>query len=1045
MTRITNRYALCFIILQFCLCVIQIPPFISTAVANPSGGRFRLVTISLDVRDYDGTPLQNALVRSFSEDYGIRVPNFNFNITNSQGKLTIRLMNGTWSFFVYGGDSYGWMKPGYAYFMCLLNQDLQSNMTFVLQPNEKTFLSFQDTNGTSINGKLNAIESKHAPIIVTWTAGTTSNGNVTLYSPKGIDMKILFQSLGISTGHILLRTVSSGSSTSIKADKTGLTKINLLTRDINGNPSAGTFYFNYDYFDIGDNTGMHPIEIVTNGQYVLYSSPTLVSVWSTLRSGWDFWHCVPQDYMLTSNSELTLQRGGPVSVGVHMMQDQTQIWLDVRDSFGNFYMDNGLPSPIPIRLTNGSGVVYDGSVRSFTDRLQKTYHVSDSIDYNITLGLETYGTFKLTGKLLSLPSILQFRTIISEHFNISVPDVGGKVADRFNTMASVFEQIYGAESVAIGRSLASKTKIEFMIAPFSAGFAGTNYVGMGSGFSLDGSYKTVPSTFIGVAAHELGHVFQLSSPFSPPGWFAGYFGEPSATWLDNKAVALILSSKHALYERGAHDNFFLDLLRGSPTTNLLIENIQFVLYYLEKWYGSKVLKSFADLWTFKKAGTLLANSGYNINESIVSVYSTIVNENLAPIFRQAGLNVLDNRIDSAMKVAAQLKSTSIFPLLSDFGLYYTNNDVMMVYPSENTIKPIGCSAASVSDWTASAFIYTKLGHVFEGLDTDFKFVNQTTGQARSATGVGVLTFGGPIVNPVVKYAENGMNPEDDRAPIRWRSVGGVYYFQLADGTNIPAASLPISVLNHDQDMFVIEVFKDADGRYMMLCYGFGWKGTYAAGKYFDRIIYPSLASYNVNWLIVKWNDTNGDGFVNAQEDGDTYILIAAGSEDYSLKWAGLKWRQYQGYWSVEGEELRQNETGVVSWAFAGNVSWTDYDLQIDVKFLQGAPEASIGFRSTNENNVYYFCLAGGAKLLTIAKIVGGVETYNIQTMIWNNPVYNQWYHAKVEIRGNRIKTYLDGSLIFDYTATDLPSSGRIGLRTFFTRTSFDNLVITTYN
>jgi hypothetical protein len=75
-------------------------------------------------------------------------------------------------------------------------------------------------------------------------------------------------------------------------------------------------------------------------------------------------------------------------------------------------------------------------------------------------------------------------------------------------------------------------------------------------------------------------------------------------------------------------------------------------------------------------------------------------------------------------------------------------------------------------------------------------------------------------------------------------------------------------------MFVVEVYNDANNRSMLLCYGFGWKGTYAAGKYFDTMIYPNLGSFPYGWIIVEWNDTNGNGFVNNPGDGDTYTIVA---------------------------------------------------------------------------------------------------------------------------------------------------------------------------
>ena len=72
------------------------------------------------------------------------------------------------------------------------------------------------------------------------------------------------------------------------------------------------------------------------------------------------------------------------------------------------------------------------------------------------------------------------------------------------------------------------------------------------------------------------------------------------------------------------------------------------------------------------------------------------------------------------------------------------------------------------------------------------------------------------------------------------------------------------------------VFTDSMGRVHMFCYGFGWQGTYAAGKYFDRVIYPDIDEYKCSWIIVKWGDTNSDGFVNAPGDGDLYTEIATG-------------------------------------------------------------------------------------------------------------------------------------------------------------------------
>jgi hypothetical protein len=211
--------------------------------------------------------------------------------------------------------------------------------------------------------------------------------------------------------------------------------------------------------------------------------------------------------------------------------------------------------------------------------------------------------------------------------------------------------------------------------------------------------------------------------------------------------------------------------------------------------------------------------------------------------------------------------------ICSFSATFRHNLARMIQPDMVPGKALGCINAWVSDWLASGFVFDKLASSAEGLDTNPSFVNQTSGNAIGDAGVGIISFGGPVVNPCVKYAESGSTPLGGRAPIRFHDEGGIYYFQRWDGSSIPGASLPVSVINDDEDMFVIETYRDSAGRFIMLCYGFGWKGTYAAGKYFDKIVYPNTSSFRVNWLIVRWQDSNGDGFVNAPGEGDSYTLV----------------------------------------------------------------------------------------------------------------------------------------------------------------------------
>lgn len=190
----------------------------------------------------------------------------------------------------------------------------------------------------------------------------------------------------------------------------------------------------------------------------------------------------------------------------------------------------------------------------------------------------------------------------------------------------------------------------------------------------------------------------------------------------------------------------------------------------------------------------------------------------------------------------------------------------MIYPTDEPGKPLGCRPALLSDWTAAGIVYAKISPLDEGLDTDPDYVDQGNGRPIAEDGTCVITFGGPDVNLVTKYSYNS------QAPINFVCIGDRFHYKHRDGEVIPGASLPVSVINFNEDMFVIQCFRDS-GRTIMVFEGFGWKGTYAAGKFFHKVLWPYLDDQHYSWMIVKWTDTSGEGFVNSP-GVDQYTVVA---------------------------------------------------------------------------------------------------------------------------------------------------------------------------
>lgn len=85
--------------------------------------------------------------------------------------------------------------------------------------------------------------------------------------------------------------------------------------------------------------------------------------------------------------------------------------------------------------------------------------------------------------------------------------------------------------------------------------------------------------------------------------------------------------------------------------------------------------------------------------------------------------------------------------------------------------------------------------------------------------------------------------------------------------------MPFSqILAGNQDMFVVESFIDNSGNNIFIVYGYGWKATFAGGKFFKFIIYPNIENYTGSYYVFEWIDLNGDEFVDLNEINTTPVI-----------------------------------------------------------------------------------------------------------------------------------------------------------------------------
>ena len=193
-----------------------------------------------------------------------------------------------------------------------------------------------------------------------------------------------------------------------------------------------------------------------------------------------------------------------------------------------------------------------------------------------------------------------------------------------------------------------------------------------------------------------------------------------------------------------------------------------------------------------------------------------------------------------------------------------SNTVYFVFPDHDPAhkKPPGVGQAWLSDWTAIGFLYGMCANMPQNIapDTRTSLFSNVDGSPQISDAVSLL-FGGPLVSVPDDFYE-----EERLAPVYWQNDDDTYYWYTSDGTRIDRTAMPFTdLVAGDQDMFVVETFTDNSNNRIFIIYGYGWKATFAGGKFFKSIIYPDLESYTCSFYIFKWADSNGDGFVDLDE------------------------------------------------------------------------------------------------------------------------------------------------------------------------------------
>lgn len=137
---------------------------------------------------------------------------------------------------------------------------------------------------------------------------------------------------------------------------------------------------------------------------------------------------------------------------------------------------------------------------------------------------------------------------------------------------------------------------------------------------------------------------------------------------------------------------------------------------------------------------------------------------------------------------------------------------------------------------------------------------------------------------------------------------------------------------------------------------------------------------------------------------DGTVLFAS---DFSKNSDGWKLLGDGADWSVRDRALRQSAEREFIRALAGDTSWTDYTLTLKARKISGKEGFLVLFHIAGDEDRVWWNIGGWNN--TQNAVESG-------TTLDGKPGYietGRWYDIRVDVRGDRVKCYLNGSLVHD--------------------------------
>ncbi|MDQ8737707.1 LamG-like jellyroll fold domain-containing protein [Paenibacillus sp. LHD-38] len=163
-------------------------------------------------------------------------------------------------------------------------------------------------------------------------------------------------------------------------------------------------------------------------------------------------------------------------------------------------------------------------------------------------------------------------------------------------------------------------------------------------------------------------------------------------------------------------------------------------------------------------------------------------------------------------------------------------------------------------------------------------------------------------------------------------------------------------------------------------------------------------------MLASWSTAvDYDDLLVTAANGETLL-----SDDFSG--TNSNWNPSGGTWQVTDGVMRQSSTATPARNSAGDVSWNNYTITLKATKKSGNEGMLIGFGVKDTDNYYWWNIGGWGNTRTLVeKAVGGSKTEASLVNTTFRVETNKTYQLKIELSGSKVRCFIDGELIHEFT------------------------------